>query len=295
MSENNVKYKLKGHASFIIREGWLNKGISAVDNDNSVFVGKKSADILGVGSNMAQSIKFWLKACKLVEDKPGKWTKLTELGELINKYDPYFEDIFTLWVMHCNIVKNSELVTSWHLFFNKCEAEDYAKDQIYIQLRSALCDYIFSDSFSEPSLKDDLNAIINTYAKQKDNDYDPENNNRCPLAELGLLKVNKNKYTKCQPDLSKLNPMIILYLITDQIGGKESISIDQLQEGDNSIGKVLNFGRIIINKYLDRLEEMNYITINRTAGLDMVYIKRKIKSIDVLKLYYKKNSLGELR
>ena len=31
------KYKLKGHESFIIRDGWLTKGITAVERDPKLF------------------------------------------------------------------------------------------------------------------------------------------------------------------------------------------------------------------------------------------------------------------
>lgn len=30
-----------------------------------------------------------------------------------------------------------------------------------------------------------------------------------------------------------------------------------------------------LNEYLDHLEGQGYLTVNRTAGLDMVYLKRK--------------------
>ena len=42
------KYKLKGHESFIIRDGWLTKGITAVDKDRRLFSVNSGADALGV-------------------------------------------------------------------------------------------------------------------------------------------------------------------------------------------------------------------------------------------------------
>lgn len=42
-----------------------------------------------------------------------------------------------------------------------------------------------------------------------------------------------------------------------------------------SPGRILNLKRMALNEYLDHLEGQGYLTVNRTAGLDMVYLKRK--------------------
>ena len=36
MTEKN-KYRFKGHESFILREGWLNKGLFEIEKDAKVF------------------------------------------------------------------------------------------------------------------------------------------------------------------------------------------------------------------------------------------------------------------
>ena len=54
--------KLKGHETFAIREGWLSKGLIEVDKNEKVFSKNFGADTLGVGSNMAKAIRYWLKA-----------------------------------------------------------------------------------------------------------------------------------------------------------------------------------------------------------------------------------------
>ena len=67
---------------------------------------------------------------------------------------------------------------------------------------------------------------------------------------------------------------------------KESVSIDELLTGENSVGKLLNLTRPILDEYLDQLKSRGYITINRTAGLDMVYFKGNITAKQVLIDYY---------
>ena len=52
------KYRFKGHESFILREGWLNKGLYEVDRNPKVFSENYGADALGVGPNMAKAIRY---------------------------------------------------------------------------------------------------------------------------------------------------------------------------------------------------------------------------------------------
>ena len=90
-------YRLKGHGSFAIREGWITKALLAIQeyekqNPDKNFFSKENfngADSLGVGSNMALSIKFWLRVSGLIEQKN---THLTELAHIILQYDPCLEN-----------------------------------------------------------------------------------------------------------------------------------------------------------------------------------------------------------
>ena len=41
-----------------------------------------------------------------------------------------------------------------------------------------------------------------------------------------------------------------------------------------------------INEYLDRLRQEGFIELNRTAGLDMVYISKKLSPAEILEIYY---------
>ena len=47
------KIRLKGHETFILREGWLTKGLAAAEKDGMVFSKNSGADSLGVVTNIA--------------------------------------------------------------------------------------------------------------------------------------------------------------------------------------------------------------------------------------------------
>jgi len=124
MNEKLKKVKLKGNESFNIREGWLRKGMRCVEEFPKLFTRDDVMEILGVGSKMAKSIRFWLQATGLTEEKivdggRARAQFITEhFGRIIQQYDPYFDDIFTFWLIHANIVANQNFCMAWHIFFN---------------------------------------------------------------------------------------------------------------------------------------------------------------------------------
>lgn len=292
MIKNKVKYRIKGHEKFIVREGWLNKGILAVYNKENIFLKKDAPDILGVGNNMVKSIRYWLKAFSLIDEVQRKGAYLTDVAEVIKTYDIYFEDIFTLWILHSKLIKNSEEATSWHIFFNNCEIEDYTKENIDALMKTEVLQYIKRE-IAENSIKDDISVLLSTYYKDIDSNYDPEDKNVCPLTTLGLLDKVKDKYSKKQPDLSTLNKWVILYelacIFNDGEENLSSVSIEKLYKGKNSIGNIYNLSSIALNQYLDKLSNMDKIRIDRTAGIDMVYCNFEDTSIEIIKKYYLKH------
>ena len=51
-------------------------------------------------------------------------------------------------------------------------------------------------------------------------------------------------------------------------------------------GRIFNLNRLELNYHLDRLADAGYITVNRTAGLDMVYEQGGITPDEVTLKYY---------
>ncbi len=288
MSEQAVKkIRLKGHETFILREGWLAKGLKAVADNPKVFSEYSGADALGVGTNMAKAIRYWLRVGGLTVESKGE-VVLSSFGRLVQQYDSYFEDDFTMWIIHGNISCNAELATSWYIFFNRIGNEEYTKDELENVMSSEIKAYASQSEIPENSVAADVTAIINMYSRQKDADYDPEEKKVSPFAELALLKRNNGVYKKNMPSQEQLPDMAVLYLIQRYFHNEkmDSVSIDTLLRGDELPGKIYNLSRVNLNYYLDKLASDEYITVNRTAGLDMVYLLKRLTTEEVVRKYY---------
>ena len=274
--------RLKGHEKFHLREGWIAKGLYGVSANPRVFSGSDGTDQLGVGTNMVKSIKYWMLAMGLIKEGQKNGAELTDLGKMILKYDPFLEDDLSLWLLHSYIAKNNFRSTVWYLFFNKCQAEEFTKEELYTVLRKELISYAETDSFPESSLKDDIDVLLNMYSKDTKND-DPEDKNKCPLASLKLIKKEGDVYYRQQPDMRHFRDEIILYELGNIFEEESSIGIDYVAE---LAANIYHLSRVAINTILDRLDNAGYITVNRTAGLDEIYPNKKISVKKIIEDYY---------
>ncbi len=282
---SEVKIKLQGHEKFPLREGWLNKGIIMVDKNQNAFQGKNGPDIFGIGNNMVKSLRYWLKAFGLIEEKPGKGAFLTETGRLVLDNDPYFEDYFTLWILHSYIAKNIDEATSWYMFFNRVDVEDLDKEQIESILLREIKKYACGKPFSDRSVKADLDVLLNMYCNNKGNN-DPEEKNISPFAQLELVKNLEGRYSKNHPSDKKINEWVVLYEVSEMLKDKENISIEEVIESERGLSKIYQLSSIASNEYLDKIEALDYIRINRTAGLDVIYKAADLSPLKVIEEYY---------
>ena len=289
-------YRLKGHESFTPREGWLTKGLIAVKEDPKLFGVASGADALGVGTNMAKSIRYWLRTAGLIVEHQKNGASLTPVGDVIYKYDPYFEDEFTLWITHINIVRNYAAATSWNVFFNEMNISRFRREEMVRVMTELLLDSIGERQLPERSIRDDCAAILAMYCEGTEDNEDPEDKKKSPFSVLGLIEQRGGFYERKAPDITGIDPFVLLYLMHDAFKEDRedsgtffgSVLIDDLTEKKNMAGKVCGLNRILVNDMLDQLAADGYVTVNRTAGLDIVYDNHNLQDYEILEEYYKK-------
>lgn len=292
MSE--LSFKLKGNESFNIREGWLCKGIDAIADDPTVFTQPNAMDTLGVGSKMVKSIRFWMQASGLAEEVKGvgkRQQHLTpEFGEIIADRDHYFEDTSTLWLIHTKIISHLYLCPAWYLFFNQINAVEFGREDLVELLVVEMDKLAGHNNYSRKSLSDDASSIIRMYTKEDTKAPDPEENLSSPFAELGLIQrseSNKRSYKKTQPISDSLDKLVVMYVLLGSLEPEQNaISVDDLLYKPCAVGRTFNMGRSLLYEYLDKLRSAKLITLNRTAGLDMVYVPEQLTQTDILREYY---------
>jgi hypothetical protein len=182
-----------GHETFAIREGWLHKGLMLLANHPEQVDDNYVADWLGVGRNMAKSIKHWLVATGLAtwpllpDSRKRGPMELTRLGQLVLKRDPYFLERGTWFALHVNLVNNDEYAATWNWFFNHF---------LNVRFERATCNetlrrYLAVHEKRQPSpktLQRDVACLLSSYAKDvPPKVLDPEDASESPFRELGLI------------------------------------------------------------------------------------------------------------
>lgn len=283
------KIKLKGHESFSIREGWITKGIFEIKNNPKLFSEKNPTDILGMGTNMVKSLKYWMLTAGIIYETKKNEYELTELGKLIDLYDPYLEETFCLYFLHLFISTNVERATIWNIFFNKCNIKIFSKRDLLEQIKYVL--ETENLEYNEKMLIDEIAILLKTYTIEEKVGT-PEMNFICPLTELMLVnKVEKDLYQKEKSAFNILNANIVYWCIMQQTDS-DSVNIEKLIKDDNSVCKLLNLDKILLNEYLDILKKEELITINRTAGLNMVYINKRYTLKEIFERYFEKGEIN---
>lgn len=213
--------KFSGHETFPVREGWLHKGMKLVSKSPELLLDEEAADQLGVGRNMAKSIRHWLLVTGLAEVSVGEskgkipLLTLTDLGKLVWTFDPYFLSPGTWWLLHANLVNNIDAATTWSWFFNNFSHDRFDRAVCLESLRR----FVESSQKRIPSISTltrDLGCLLQSYARTipTAND-DPEDGADCPFRELGLLTYYRTSgYFRIDRTRKELSPYVFGYVMS---------------------------------------------------------------------------------
>lgn len=284
--------KLKGNASFVIREGWLSKGLRHVKENPAAFQGEKAIQTFGLGSAMVQSLRHWMQAAGLTtEERPAKsrqrTQKLTQLGALIAARDPYFEDVFSYCLVHYRIATSEELATVWYLLFNVWDVRQFTRERMTEDLLEIFRGMAGEKKFAERSFQADCATALRTYVSDGGNQTSPEDNMQCPLADLGLFtRRARDRYERTAPPPSRLHRYAVLYVLLDRMGQRKQVSIQDLLQEPCNVGRIFHLDSYRLNTCLDELQADGLLTVQRTAGLNMVQPSAGLDAQEAAVRYY---------
>lgn len=164
MMNKTNKYTFSGHESFPCKALWLKKGFDFVVDGNK-WSSPNSVVKLGVGKNMVASIRFWMKAFNLVEND-----NLTSIANLLlndeNGFDPYLEDLGTLWLLHYLLVSTGE-ATLYNLFFTRFQRERtlFERQQVVALVKRCMTEDNKLKGYNENTVKKDVAVLLQNYLR----------------------------------------------------------------------------------------------------------------------------------
>lgn len=234
---------------------------------------KDIIDALGIQNKQIENLLSMMTGFGLIQPRV---TTLTQFGKAISRFDPYFEKIDTLWIIHYIVSSNPDWIV-WYRIINTVLP---IHEQISVDF---VCNQYFSDltnQYSEKTisnhLPNEIIAVLGAYT-------------RTELSHLNLItQEGSGKFIKsgpkAVPDLAFL--FCLLYYCGKHIPGSSAINIEEICIAENSPGRVFNLPEYQVRTILDNLHNSNLIRIEKMANLDQVRIPDSINQENVLQRIY---------
>ena len=294
-----------GHETFTLRYGWLKKAMDAVSEDPNVFSRDDALVRLGVGKNMVRSIRHWGLATGLIEEdcnfvnNRGRHLRPSELGAYVfadNGYDPYLEDVGTLWLLHYLLASNPSGPTTWYWVFNHFPESLFTVDRLVDSLAN-LATREEWNRVAEGTLRRDVNCFVRTYVPSRTSKAAAEDVLDCPLAELDLLyEVEDGQHFSFRRGTqSTLPPHIFVYALlnfwNDFAPSRNALLFDEIAYYPRSPGRIFKLSESAVTDLLDSLSVVTsgQMSFDITAGLMQVYRRKGVDSDAILRSYYTTN------
>ncbi len=281
-----MRYCFSGHESFPCKSMWLKKGYDYLVDHNR-FSDSDAVVKLGVGKNMVQSIKFWLRAFALLHND-----ETTEIAQYIfddrDGKDPFAEDRATIWILHYLLVITA-VASIYHLMFVDLQREkkEFDKDQALSFIKRKCNVPEQKNVFNENTVKKDIRVLLQNYLAPTN----PKNNEEYAsvLLELGLVRENEGKYSFNEISAEQVDPLIILFALVHIAGEDKTVSFDKLQELSLIFCMPISSFLVSVRSLSERYPKEIIYTDN--SGIRNVQFLKRIDALEVLNRYYNNDEI----
>ena len=282
-----MSYSFTGHETFACRHYWLKKGL------DHIWSGKNFDDQavkdLGVGRNMVNSIKFWLKSFGLIN--------ATNINNEIAHFifdedkgkDPYLEDVGSIWLLHFLLV-TSEKASIYSLVFNHFRKKkiDFNRDQLQAYLESECQSKGFNCNSN--SIRKDIGIFITNYRLTNSKSIEDDFMgllHEIEIVDLSSKAGNQETYRIDNKYRPTLPAEIILACIIKQMNGN-TISFHEMLTGINQVGSVFAISNNYLLNSLERCLELypKHLTYTDDGGVQVLQLIKKLDVVDILNKYY---------
>ena len=265
------------HGSFYLRSGWGTKIIQAVEADDMIFSPaneQEAVDRIGLGRVMIKALRYWTDVSGLtVEEKVqgGISERKTQLFDLLDVNDRYFQKLGSLLLLHRNIALNEDNATAWYWAFNEFDKQSFTKEEFVDGLHYFLA--VNGMSIKKAAIDKEFNCFKNTYLAEKKFDIKTAmDEDTYPFfGPLHLLRVNEDKkFEKTYLTKAEMPLHILIYAIAkdnpEESSHRGQISIDKIMEEKRQVGKYFPMRYSKLIDMLLEAENKKLLTLNNNFG-----------------------------
>ena len=302
---NPNKVSFGRHETFALRYSWLSKGFHSIKAGLDITDADEATVQLGVGKNMVLSIRYWMRACQILE---ADGLTPSMIGNYIfdkeGGVDPFLEDEATIWLIHWLLSTNGEQATACYWFFNKFHRTEFTAQE----LQTALSDFV-KDALvktkrpASNTLKNDSLLIPRMYTPSKAKGrLSLEEALDSPLSLLRLISpsVGDKGYQSKSEARPGLPVGILAYAVAQLMTLKSSnaIPIEELMYSRDHYPSPGSIFRLTESGLITKLEILVHLhpdtfAIRETAGIHQLYcLQDNINPIVFLQEHYENVDKG---
>ena len=260
--------------TFVLDRSLLSSALRAL-HANPGIDDKTLAQEIGVGGRKGMGFSAWLLYTGLRTSRP---KQLSEMGELILHFDPYFLDVGTCAALHYQLCANTS-ATVWNLLSMKFIPQKFAFS------RKEATDFCIAQGLGKEGARNkhlvsDIGIFLQAYTN-------PEG-----LQALDYLSKQADESYRKGDIARKIHPLLVAYVIYAQRERgiqTSTLAIRSLLNDDGNVGKVFLMDREILLEKLRQLEVEGLVRISQEADLDNIAFTYTGSSLDILKRYYEMN------
>lgn len=265
------------HGSFYLRSGWGTKIIQAVEADNMIFSPaneQEAVDRIGLGRVMIKALRYWADASGLTTEEKvqgGIAERRTDLFDLLEANDRYFQKPGSLLLLHRNIALNEEKATAWYWAFNEFDKQAFTKEEFVDGLHYFLA--VNEMSIKKATVDKEFNCFKNTYLAEKKFDIKTvmDEDTYPFFGSLHLLRINEDKkFEKTYLTKAEMPLHILIYAIAkdnpEESGHRGQVSIDKIMEEKRQVGKYFPMRYSKLIDMLLEAENKKLLTLNNNFG-----------------------------
>lgn len=306
LAENS--YRISGHETFPCRYTWLPKAARALADDQRLFADEDRAMVnMGVGKNMTRSIRFWMQAAGVASAAArGAGHTLTEFGTALlgeRGFDPFLEDIRTLWLIHWKLATdNATPLLAWDFLLNRRhEPEIVPSVVLWVLHKEALRQ---DAELSPVTIEQHFETFLHSYIPTRGRKGEVlEDNLDCPLIELELLvrvgerPTDKGRvepiYVFRREEKPEISAELFTYCLNDfwnkRHPTEQTLSFREVAHGHGGPGQIFKLPEDDVRTRLEQLTRQanSGFSYAESANLQQIHRRENRAEMQLLKQIYR--------
>jgi hypothetical protein len=306
LAENS--YRISGHETFPCRYTWLPKAARALADDQRLFADEDRAMVdLGVGKNMTRSIRFWMQAAGVASPAArGAGHALTEFGSALlgeRGFDPFLEDIRTLWLIHWKLATDTaNPLLAWDFLLNRWHEPEIVPTIILGALHK---EALRQDAELSPvTIEQHFETFLHTYIPTRGRKGEVlEDNLDCPLIELELLvrvgerPTDKGRvepiYVFRREEKPEISAELFTYCLNDfwnkRHPTEQTLSFREVAHGHGGPGQIFKLPEDDVRTRLEQLTRQanTGFSYSESANLQQIQRRENRAEMHLLKQIYR--------